>query len=114
MAVRLFVSPNAELRDVGVHHAVGQAELNVPSTRAARLPLGKLEAGQIGDEVRLPLVASRFHQHGTHPRREVARFLGSLTEIEVVLEDEPLTVEQVDHDRQIRDRRDARGSSRIH
>ena len=57
VAVSLLVRADTELRDVRVHRAVSQRELDVTTASAALLPLRKLEAREIRDKVRLPLMA---------------------------------------------------------
>jgi len=49
---------------VGVHRAVGQRELDVAtgSAGAPFFPLRQLEAGQVRNEVGLPLMAPRLHR----------------------------------------------------
>src|SRR5438067_8183114 len=56
-----LIGSHAEFTDVGVHCAVGERELHVAAAaaRAALLPFGQLKAGQVGNEIRLPLVAPR-------------------------------------------------------
>src|SRR4051812_28155623 len=93
-----------------MHGAVGQAELHVTTAAASAtlLPFRKLKAGQVGDEVRFPLMSTRFDRTELAFTGEVSSLFGALAEVEVVVENEPRAVHQIQDQRKIGQRREAR------
>src|SRR5438067_8432680 len=99
--VRFLVSAHRHLRGMGVHDALGEDEHHVGAAGAALLPGFQLEAGEIGDEVRLPHVAAGPHRDELAFAAEVFCRALALGKLRRVCEHERLVVEQVEHEREI-------------
>src|SRR6266508_2218524 len=88
MAMSLLVRAHAKLRDVSVHGAVCESELDVPTAGAALLPLGQGKAGQVRDKVGLPLVAARLDRSELTLATVIARLRSSVPKSKRVVIDE--------------------------
>src|SRR5690349_19716833 len=95
VAVRLLVRAHAKLADVRVHRAVRQRELDVATAaaRAALFPLRQLEARQVRDKVRLPLVPTGFDSAELALPAEVPLLADAVLEGMPIFEDETDVVE---------------------
>ena len=109
VAVALLIRPDRHLGGVRVHGAVGEDELHVRRSGAARLPGLEAEIGEIGHEVCLPHIAPRADGDELALAAEVTGGAFALGEAQRVFEDETLVVEQVQHDAEVVDRGEARG-----
>ncbi len=75
---------------------------------AAVAPCLQFNGCQVGNEVRFPLMAARLDRAELAFAGEVTRLFGPLTEIEIIVENEPLAVKQVKKNREIGDGCDTR------
>src|SRR5262249_27813627 len=105
VAMRFLISARRHLRDMRMHAAVGENELDVGAAGAARLVGLQLEAFEIGDEIRLPHMAALPHQKEIALARIVFILADAVGERRLGVEDEVLVVEYV-HDQRHADRRD--------
>jgi len=100
--VRLLVRGGCDLRDVHVHRAVGERELDVERAGAAFGVVGQTDLTRIGDEVRLPGILAGFNHVQVAAAIVVVFATGDATrELVREVEDEVVIVEQFHHHRRV-------------
>ena len=105
MHVRLFVGAHRELRDVAVHAALGHAEANVPTPRAALFGRHQRQVDGVGDKVGVEQQALLFTAVG----KVVALAAEAVFEVDIGVENKARVAKGVDDDRPIRHRNKTRG-----